>query len=423
MLLIAMRSTKNHIAMKKFKLNENYEFDMFGNGTYLGEKIVPDSKGFYHIEIGNIVVPFSKKEIGLITHFEIDFNITELEKVMFVPSSSNLLKMKCGYLMVVTGPIITEMTSPGSKYRIIPGYPGFVINKYGDVISRKTGRVLSKKDTNGYLAVNIYNPDKSEWRVVPVHILLARAYIENSNPDKYCCVNHIDGNKRNNNIDNLEWVTYSENINHAVDNDLRNDNCPTLVRDISDNSILEFPSLFKAFTHIGYSWIQPLVKNINGVFIPNLFKDRYEIKIKGDESNWYYGHPDKSGKYIEALNLETKEVKCFESMASASKELGIRYMRLNGAVNSIETLSVDGWLVRYKSNEPWPSVYRESKQSPIFKKKEFTATNLKTKEVIKFESGRAVLRHFYPLIKRKSFENKINKSGEVWVSDWHIKLK
>lgn len=418
-----MRSTKNHIAMKKFKLNENYEFDMYGNGTYLGKEILPNKDGYYSITIGNITRPFSKQEIGLITHFEIDFDVNELDKVMFVPSKSNLLRMKCGYLMVITGPVITEMTFPGSKYRVIPGYPGYVINRYGDVISRSTGKVLSKIDINGYQAVRIYNPDKSEIRSVHVHILLARAFIENSNPDKYCCVNHIDGNKQNNNLENLEWVTYSENINHAVENGLRNDNCPTLVRDINDNSILEFPSLFKAFIHIGYSWSQPLVKNIDGVFIPNLFKNRFEVKLKNDDTNWYYNHPDKSGKSIEVFNLKTKEVKNFDSMCIASKELGIRYMRLNRAINSIETLSVDGWLVRYKSDDPWPTVYREAKPSPIFKKKEFVAKNSKTNEVLEFESGRSLLRYFHPLIKRKSFEDKINKNKEIYFEDWHIKLK
>lgn len=65
-----MRSTKNHIAMKKFKLNENYEFDMYGNGTYLGKEILPNKDGYYSITIGNITRPFSKQEIGLITHLK-----------------------------------------------------------------------------------------------------------------------------------------------------------------------------------------------------------------------------------------------------------------------------------------------------------------------------------------------------------------
>lgn len=52
-----------------------------------------------------------------------------------------------------------------------------------------------------------------------VHILVAKAFIEN--PNNKPCVNHIDGNKLNAHVDNLEWVTYGENNLHALRNGLR----------------------------------------------------------------------------------------------------------------------------------------------------------------------------------------------------------
>ena len=47
-----------------------------------------------------------------------------------------------------------------------------------------------------------------------VHRLIASAFI--SNPDNKSCINQKDGNKQNNNVKNLEWVTHKENTSHAI---------------------------------------------------------------------------------------------------------------------------------------------------------------------------------------------------------------
>lgn len=53
---------------------------------------------------------------------------------------------------------------------------------------------------------------------VRIHRIVAMAFIEN--PEHKICVNHKDGNKENNRVDNLEWVSHSENMHHAFDNGL-----------------------------------------------------------------------------------------------------------------------------------------------------------------------------------------------------------
>ena len=87
-----------------------------------------------------------------------------------------------------------------------------------------TGRVRRKgaendrsvRDRNGYLAVDLYKD--SERSTKRVHRLVAEAFVPN--PDNKPEVNHKDGNKRNNDASNLEWVTSKENCRHAWDNGL-----------------------------------------------------------------------------------------------------------------------------------------------------------------------------------------------------------
>lgn len=65
--------------------------------------------------------------------------------------------------------------------------------------------------TRGYVNVTLYHGKKS--CSYPIHVLIAKAYI--SNPENKKIVNHKDGNKLNNDIENLEWVTTKENDVHA----------------------------------------------------------------------------------------------------------------------------------------------------------------------------------------------------------------
>lgn len=69
----------------------------------------------------------------------------------------------------------------------------------------------STKHHSGYKIIRLGNNPR---KIYSVHILVAKAFVENPNGKPY--VNHIDGNKENNVYNNLEWVTARENTVHAI---------------------------------------------------------------------------------------------------------------------------------------------------------------------------------------------------------------
>lgn len=101
------------------------------------------------------------------------------------------------------------------EWRDVKGFEGlYQVSNLGRVKGLKSGVILStkRKDGNGY-------PQSSLWKdgkATPIdnHILVARAFLQN--PDNKPCIDHINGNKEDNRVENLRFVTYKENMANPV---------------------------------------------------------------------------------------------------------------------------------------------------------------------------------------------------------------
>ena len=104
-------------------------------------------------------------------------------------------------------------------WKPIEDYPQFEVSNYGKIRRIATGKVLKLNiNKQGYLAVCVSLGKKGTYKSFKVHREVAKLFIPN--PENKPQVNHIDGDKLNAHVTNLEWATGSENIVHAYDNDL-----------------------------------------------------------------------------------------------------------------------------------------------------------------------------------------------------------
>jgi hypothetical protein len=95
----------------------------------------------------------------------------------------------------------------------------YEVTSDGLVRSAKTKRILKQNNSSGYWRVEMCHRGRAVRENTGVHRLVADAFAPN--PNFYNCVNHKDGNKLNNNADNLEWCTPAHNSQHAARMGLR----------------------------------------------------------------------------------------------------------------------------------------------------------------------------------------------------------
>lgn len=146
--------------------------------------------------------------------------------------------------------VIKKINEPKIEYKLtddfidIIDYPNYMISPRGEIYS-KNKKILLKLNTGTcYKTVCLYA--LGEFGSFKVHRLVAEHFIEN--PDNLPVVNHKDGDKLNNDVENLEWVTTQQNVQHGVDTGLTKatNEAPVLQYNSKGKFIKEYKSISEA---------------------------------------------------------------------------------------------------------------------------------------------------------------------------------
>ena len=124
-------------------------------------------------------------------------------------------------------------------------YKGFLVDEELNFFSKRTGRKLTPYiGSDGYMQVT-YTTAEHKCIHQRVHTILAHCFIPN--PNNYRYVNHIDSNKLNNSLDNLEWCTNSYNVLHGwhSGNRTHKNNTHVIVKDLSGKEVGRYASIRK----------------------------------------------------------------------------------------------------------------------------------------------------------------------------------
>ncbi len=205
-------------------------------------------------------------------------------------------------------------------------------NSYGTIMDNY------KVNENGYIRVYIYN------KTYALHRLIALTFIEN--PENKEQVNHIDGNKLNNCVANLEWTTCSENNLHKFKIGLGNNFTRKIVQyDLEMNKVNEFKSIAEAAKqlNIGKTNINGVLRNINKTAGGFVFKYADDTNIDFSKKITINKN---IGRSVGQYDIHNNLLHVHKSIAEASRKANIHKNNIWAVINNINKTS-GGFIWKY----------------------------------------------------------------------------
>lgn len=352
------------------KINDAYGFSVDSYGRVFdpaGVELKPFVKdGKYYVKI-NWICGYRDYEVGLLVikgFFGLHINPEEMERVVV------LYKDGCG-TSVFPSNLCYKFDSPleckiNPGFYVIPYFTRYGVSTTGVVVNRLTSYILSthstkgdgeKNATGGYLVTRVIN-DNGTSKLQLVHRLMCLALLPYGSNVDALVTNHKDGKPWNNYVENLEWCTRKENNQHAIDNGLKKQCKPILLKCHKSGDIKRFPTMMHAARHLGYLRTTEIQRRID-YGSRKINADMVQAKFD-DGSDWptidlntiYIVKPDFT---IVCKNVFSGDIFIFDKLDSASKSIGVDIPTIRSRLKRLVNIPINGWLIRHSEvDEAWP---------------------------------------------------------------------
>lgn len=240
----------------------------------------------------------------------------------------------------------------------IPDYGRYVINKEGIIISKLSNKKLKGSiNPKGYNNVRLVS-DLGVTLTWGLHRLLCYVFKHPNKPIKGLVVNHEDGIKSNNKLENLEWTTYLGNLYHAGLNNLTNRCIPISVRNTITGSVERYFSATEYAKKIGLSKdaiLWRLRKGFKYVFPENKQYCRGHGDVVWPDMYQLIYLNGKNKKPISVKNVLTGKVVTYDKIIDMAADFNVSPSTVTGWIKRKNQPVLPGYiqLKWYYDNTPW----------------------------------------------------------------------
>lgn len=250
---------------------------------------------------------------------------------------------------------------PGYAY--IPGFSRYVINKNSDCLDTVTGNLRNRYISAGYYHFSLY-PDYqcSSQMIVGVHRCLGLAWLQYGADIDALVTNHKNGIKLDNDLANLEWVTRSQNVIHALETDLNSKKLRINRRNVLTGEIAQFRSISAcaSASEIDSATMRFRIQQQNQL----VYSGKYQFKLDSDIRPWrtinnLCSESIRPGipRRIEVKDIFSGHVREYESIADAERGEGRAPGVLKSALRLRPNLANFNLLIRNKdAKTEWPEI-------------------------------------------------------------------